>query len=65
MKNSRSSHGEYALVTGCGREMRDGTLLGRLGEPEDAANVALFLASNESSDATGTHLVVDAGMKVW
>ena len=28
MKNLRSSNGEYALVTGLGREMRDRTLLG-------------------------------------
>jgi NAD(P)-dependent dehydrogenase (short-subunit alcohol dehydrogenase family) len=41
------------------------TLLGRLGRPEEVADVALFLASDESSYVTGIDIIVDGGMKVW
>jgi len=47
------------------REMLARTLLGRFGQPEEVANVALLLASEESSYVTGIDLVVDGGMKVW
>jgi NAD(P)-dependent dehydrogenase (short-subunit alcohol dehydrogenase family) len=40
------------------------TPLGRLGEPEDIANAALFLASDAASWITGQTLVVDGGSTI-
>ena len=39
----------------------DGIPIGRVGEPEDIARCALFLASDASSFITGTQIVVDGG----
>ena len=39
----------------------DPTPLGRLGQPEDVAMGALYLASDESSFVTGAELVIDGG----
>ncbi len=45
----------YAAASAAGRP------LGRIGQPEDIARAALFLASDRSSFVTGTALVVDGG----
>lgn len=35
--------------------------IGRLGQPEDVANTAVFLASDQSSFMTGSDVFVDGG----
>lgn len=36
--------------------------MGRIGEPEDVARLALFLASDEASFITGANIVIDGGL---
>ena len=38
------------------------TPLGRTAQPEEVANMALFLASNESSYSTGSEFIIDGGL---
>lgn len=44
--------------------IRKQTMLGRLGEPQEIANAALFLASDESSYITGHNLSVNGGLRL-
>jgi NAD(P)-dependent dehydrogenase (short-subunit alcohol dehydrogenase family) len=62
----RTPHGlrEVAELTKLGVDASEAALAvqqGRIGEPEEVARAALFLASDESSFVNGTHLFVDNG----
>ncbi len=48
-----------ALIRARGAELAKGIALGRLGTPEDVAEVAVFLATSEPSFITGQDFVVD------
>lgn len=47
------------------RRWIDGTPMGRLGQPEEVAAVAAFLASDAASLMTGSVVVVDGGYSCW
>jgi NAD(P)-dependent dehydrogenase (short-subunit alcohol dehydrogenase family) len=49
-------------LAGAKKMFAEKTPLGRIGRPEELAAAALFLASDDSSYATGIDLVVDGGM---
>lgn len=53
IKNSKEA--QQALIDEVG-------MLGRLGEPEDIAQAAVYLASDEASFVTGVNLIVDGGV---
>jgi NAD(P)-dependent dehydrogenase (short-subunit alcohol dehydrogenase family) len=62
----RTPHGnrEVAELAKLGIDVSDAAIQaqqGRMGEPEDVARAALFLASDEASFINGTHLFVDNG----
>ncbi len=62
----RTPHGnrEVADLAKLGVDVSDAAIIaaqGRMGEPEDVARAALFLASDDASFINGTHLFVDNG----
>lgn len=53
-RNGTTEREEYALA-------EKNVPLGRVGRPEEFANMVVFLASERASFITGTHLIVDGG----
>ena len=58
-----------AFITGAGRGIGCACAVlfswGRMGQPEDVAHLALFLASDESSWLTGAALPLDGGLTAY
>ena len=52
-----SSHATQQKIEGVAKK----AMLGRVGEPEDIANAALFLVSDEASFLTSQTITVDGG----
>ena len=47
------------------RSLRGAHLLPRLGEPEEVARLAVFLACSDSSFITGAAYLIDGGALAW
>src|SRR5258708_34609521 len=50
-------------TAGLKAQMRERIPIGRLGRAEEIANIALFLASNDSAFVVGAEFVADRGVK--
>ena len=51
--------GDYSLDSW--KKVLDVNLIGRLGQPEDVADLVLFLSSDQASFITGGYYLVDGG----
>ena len=51
----------FDTVPGIREDLIARTTLGKLGDPKDQANAAVFLASDMASHITGEHLIVSGG----
>lgn len=61
---TRTDMGTSAPVSATAKQnFEDRTIVGRLGEPEDIAGAALFLASDKAGFITGQVITVDGGRK--
>lgn len=56
---------EKAIRTDFQEALASRQVLGRIGQPAEIANAVVFLASDESSYATGSVLTVDGGWSIW
>src|ERR1035437_1731595 len=57
------TNGGVSEVSDMGKKMITRTALGRIGKPEDIANMAVFLASNEANFVTGQLIDLSGGYK--
>lgn len=46
-------------------ELKARSPMGRMGQPEEIAEAIVWLASHESSFATGSILTIDGGSSAW
>jgi len=46
------------------KRINNGTIVGRIGQPEEVAGLVMFLASGEADYATGTDFLIDGGYAI-